>query len=53
MNFQSEKLDASEQEALLNYNTVFPLKSFWKSLVLVYTHFYSDPDVYEDEDEGE
>ena len=53
VNFQSEKLDASEQEALLNYNTVFPLKSFWKSLVLVYTHFYSDPDVYEDVGEGE
>ena len=53
VNFQSERLDASEQEALLNYNTVFPLKSFWKSHVLVYTHFYSDPYVYEDEGEGE
>ena len=49
VNFQSERFDASEQEALLNYNTVFPLKSFWKSLVLVYTHFYSDPN--EDDDE--
>ena len=49
VNFQSERLDVSEQEALLNYNTVFPLKNFWKSLVLIYTHFYLDP--YEDEDE--
>jgi GTPase Era involved in 16S rRNA processing len=49
VNFQSERFDASEQEALLNYNTVFPLKSFWKSLALIYTHFYSDPN--EDEDE--
>ena len=49
VNFQSERFDASEQEALLNYNTVFPLKSFWKSMALVYTHFYSDPN--EDEDE--
>jgi len=49
VNFQSERFDASEQEALLNYNTVFPLKSFWKSMALIYTHFYSDPN--EDEDE--
>ena len=49
VNFQSERIDYSDQEALLNYNTVFPLKSFWKSLVLVYTHFYLDPN----EDEGE
>ena len=53
LNFHSEKLYASEQEALLNYNTVFPLKNFWKSLVLVYTHFYSDPNEYEVEGEGE
>ena len=53
VNFHNEKLDVSEQEALLNYNTVFPLKNFWKSLVLVYTHFYSDPYAYEDDDEGE
>ena len=53
VNFHSERLDYSEQEALLNYNTVFPLKSFWKSLVLVYTHFYSDLNEYENEDEGE
>ena len=49
VNFQSERFDASEQEALLNYNTVFPLKSFWKSLALIYTHFYAEPN--EDEDE--
>ena len=50
-NFQNERFDADEQEALLNYNTVFPLKNFWKSLVVVYTHFYSDPNEDKDEEE--
>ena len=51
VNFQSERFDASEQEALLNYNTVFPLKNFWKSLVIVYTHFFADPNEDEDEED--
>ena len=49
VNFHNERFDAAEQEALLNYNTVFPLKNFWKSLVIVYTHFFAD--LNEDEDE--
>ena len=51
VNFQNKRFDADEQEALLNYNTLFPLKNFWKSLVVVYTHFYSDPNEDEDEEE--
>lgn len=51
VNFQNKRFDADEQEALLNYNTLFPLKNFWKSLVIVYTHFYSDPNEDEDEEE--
>ena len=51
VNFQNERFDASEQEALLNYNTIFPLKSFWKSLVVIFTHFYSDPNLEEDEED--
>ena len=51
VNFQDKRFDADEQEALLNYNTLFPLKNFWKSLVVVYTHFYADP--YADDDEEE
>ncbi len=48
VNFQDERFDADEQNALLNYNKIFPLKNFWKSLVVIYTHFYADPN--EDED---
>ena len=51
VNFQAKRFDADEQEALLNYNTLFPLKNFWKSLVVVYTHFFSDPNEDEDEEE--
>lgn len=51
VNFQNKRFDADEQEALLNYNTLFPLKNFWKSLVVVYTHFYSDPNEDEDEEQ--
>ena len=43
INFQNKRFDADEQEALLNYNTLFPLKNFWKCVVIVYSHFYADP----------
>lgn len=49
VNFQHERFDASEQKALLNYNKIFPLKNFWKHLIIIYTHFYADP--YGDETE--
>ena len=50
-NFQHPRFDADEQEALLNYNTLFPLKNFWKCLVIVYTHFYADQNEDIDEEE--
>ena len=40
VNFQNKRFDADEQEALLNYNTLFLLKNFWKCLIVVYTHFF-------------
>ena len=43
VNFQHERFDASEQGALLNYNKIFPLKTFWKHMIVIYTHFYADP----------
>ena len=43
INFQSERFDADEQKTLLNYNNIFPYKNFWKLLVIIYTHFYKDP----------
>ena len=39
VNFQNPRFDSDEQEALLKYIRLFPLKNFWKSLVIIYTHF--------------
>ena len=33
INFQKERIDKSEQEALIKYNQVFPLKRFWKNII--------------------
>lgn len=44
VNFQIERFDATEQDALLNYNKLFPLKNFWKNLVIIYTHYYGEED---------
>ena len=43
INFQNKRFDADEKEVLLNYNTLFPLKNFWKYVVIVYSHFFADP----------
>ena len=43
VNFQMERFDSSEQEALLNYNQIFPLKNFWNHLIVVFTHWFPDP----------
>lgn len=44
VNFQEERFDLSEQEALINYNRIFPLKNFWKHILIVFTHYFGDPD---------
>lgn len=44
VNFHEERFDNSEQEALINYNALFPLRRFWKHLIIVFTHGYVDPD---------
>ena len=44
VNFQTERFDASDQQALLCYNTIFPLKEFWKHVLVIFTHYYQDPD---------
>jgi len=43
VNFQLERFDSQKQEALLNYNTFFPFKRFWKHLIVAFTHSYEDP----------
>jgi len=50
VNFQNERFDADEQEALLNYNKVFPLKRFWKNLIVIFTHHFADPDGDDEEE---
>jgi hypothetical protein len=43
VNFQEERFDAAEQTALLQYNTIFPLRRFWKNLIVIFTHHFCDP----------
>jgi len=43
VNFQLERFDESEQRALISYNQIFPLRRFWKHLIVIFTHDYSDP----------
>lgn len=44
VNFREERFDKTEQEALINYNKCFPLKNFWKNILIIFTHYYPDPD---------
>ena len=50
VNFQNERFDADEQEALLKYNQLFPLKRFWKNIIIIFTHYYHDPDGDDEEE---
>ena len=43
-NFQNERFDSSEQDCLLEYNSIFPLKEFWSRIIFIFTHYYGDPD---------
>ena len=49
-NFQNERFDYSEINTLLEYNAFFPLKNFWEYVVLIFTHFYGDPDGFTKEE---
>ena len=49
-NFQSERLDASEQTTLIEYIKMFPLKDFWKRIIFVFTHYFGDPNSYSKEE---
>ena len=53
INFQYERFELNkyEEEVLLNYNTIFPVKNFWKNVIIIYTHFFLDPN--EDQNEKE
>lgn len=43
-NFQNERFDYSEIDSLFQYNAFFPLKNFWEHIILIFTHYYGDPD---------
>jgi len=43
-NFQNERFDYSEIDSLIQYNAFFPLKNFWDHIILIFTHYYGDPD---------
>jgi GTP-binding protein EngB required for normal cell division len=49
-NFQNERFDASEQNALIDYIKMFPLKEFWQRIIFIYTHYYGDPNSYTKEE---
>ncbi len=42
-NFQNERFDFSEQKTLIEYNALFPMKDFWNRIILIFTHYYGDP----------
>ena len=42
-NFIFERFDYSQQEALLYYNQIFPLKNFWKHLIVIFSHYFFEP----------
>ena len=43
VNFQGERFDSDEANALINYNKIFPLKKFWQHVLVIFTHHFSDP----------
>ena len=43
-NFQNERFGYSEQNTLIQYNALFPMEDFWNRIILIFTHYYGDPD---------
>ena len=44
LNYQNERFDSGEQQALINYNKLFPFKSFWENIIIIFTHYYLPSD---------
>ena len=49
VNFQSERFTVDDQDVLLKYHSAFPLRRFWRNLIVIFTHYFPD----EDEDNEE
>ena len=43
LNFQNERIDSDEERVFLVFNKLFPSKNFWKNIIIIFTHYYSDP----------
>ena len=43
VNFQMKKFFDEDQDALLKYHSIFPLKRFWINLIVIFTHYYANP----------
>ena len=39
---QNERFNFSEQNTLIEYNGIFPMKDFWRRIILIFTHYYGD-----------
>ena len=44
INFIHERMDFEEEDTLIILNKLCPFKDFWKHLLIIYTHYFEDPD---------
>ena len=52
VNFQENRFDYSEMYLLFKYNKIlFPFKNFWKYIMIIFTHYFNDPDEEKDLEE--
>ena len=50
LNFQQRRLDFSEINLLFKYKKIlFSFKNFWKYIIIIFTHYFSDPDEEEED----
>ena len=42
--FHQERIGPHEQDTLIILNKLCPFKDFWKHLLIIYTHYYGEPD---------
>jgi len=44
INFQEKRFDLSIQDTFIKYAFLFPIKDFWKRIILIFSHYYGDPE---------
>ena len=45
VDYKTERFPIDEENYLLSLNTYFPFKSFWKQILVILSHFYSEHEV--------